>query len=761
MAQHGRGRPDAMNSYSSSEIYRASHELKKDIARGPLQFLQAAFEYYPLEAVPNVWEGDEGMMEHVPQFPMPPCVALPELPDSDAVYSTSRIGSTFGVHHSGGRTGPLPETPEAHGEIAFEDYGLQKKKPVMERKFWIHMAKVNGSLYALSLSLERVSSRLTNHQENVRKKAAQQLADVYSTMRKIKMCIQRAEVRYTRYGFSNLFQVMSVSKKLAFQNQHHLKGKLPVNLGSVEKKYLDVRDKMGKIVQRNWENLSPFQDIANTVMKDVRTRCNLFRDNIFQCLDGVADDDAADGEETAMHRVSGGNAESDMLHSDEESQEIKTENVADTGALNGLSKEDLFWENMTTMKIRMQKIARTLQVLDNMDVQSTSVKVISRTGSAICRQMLFSKKGIMIFEKILNKLKKEMEAENYEDKKLFSEENISSLGIEGLTPDNSLMVIETWLKKLKDEYFKIRNEKSAILERFGYDAQVGFEHPQIDSKMKLVRICAHSKSVISAYNFVRVKKGSPVANQKEAGEESVHATSSLGAGTSSQQHAEADSDHHSKNPIVRETTSGDRADSADISISENISQDRNEAGGDSTPAGAAAADEDDDDASDESSPNDISKTVNTMSFFLSSFGTSALTVKEESFSAPVSEEFIENEKDFWDKLQKLLQKIDKTFRQLNAKSKRRFFGQKHMRSVLQPLHMRMKDLLKNFESENEECRRCGYCRQVTYENEEQLPEGYSYVLVKSLDQIRNRIDTVWGHYIAAAKRLGMPFSYKL
>ncbi|BFZ08894.1 hypothetical protein BsWGS_11933 [Bradybaena similaris] len=765
MAQRGRGPTNGMSSYSSSEMDRASRALSKAVAQGALRFLQTTFEIYPLEAVPNVWEGDSGMMEHVPPFPMPDFIALPVEPDAEACGLTSR------VHHCGRSRSEL-EMPEEHDKISFKDQRQFLKKTGKDWKLLVSLARVYESLNVLSKCLIRVASRFTNHLVSIREKAAIQLAEVYGKMRKIKMCLHRAEVNFSKNGYSNLFQEMPLARKIAFKKQNHLQGELPESLRSIEEKFLVVRDKMGLIVRKNWEKLSPFKNVLNRVMKDVHTRCNLFRADVFQCLD----DDDGDVGWTDKHFVTSDDAEGNILHSDEEldggekSEKIKTEYVGLTESSYVLSKEDRFWGNVTYIKKILQKTARTLKVLGKVNVRSASVRTKCKKGSAICRQMLAARRNMMTLGETLVQLKKEMQTENYEDKKLFTEEDLARLGVNGLTPDNSLAVAEAWLKILQNEHLKIRGERSAVLEKFGYDVEAGFENPCIDKNMKLMRICEHSKSIINAYSLDRVKKSSSqtdpdfhelstdgLHNQGKTGDGGDQAISSLNAGIA-RQHAETDSDHHSKQPVVRETTASGNDVNAGLSTSEDVSFGRDTEDGESSPTGVSAADEHD--ASDEFSAEDISKTVNTVSFFLSSFGSAALSVNEESFKS-ASDDFIEKEKQYWDELQKLLRKINKTVRQLTAKSKQRYFGQEHVKSVMQPMHFKLKGLLKVYELHNVEGRRCGYCRYVTYESTEQLPEGYDYILVKSLDQIKDRIDTAYGHYIATAKKVGMPFSYKL
>lgn len=769
-----RVRADRKISYNATEMQRAAFSLTEAVNRGALSWLKVKFEHNPMEAVPNVWEGDEGMMKHVPRFPMPPCVTLP------LEQGGGRAAGSFPSNDMSGYEAEDSDTlHDADLEIAkasteaCKDFGVELKRRGMEKKFWVRMAKLVMSLETLNQSTMRLRNKFTNESDRIKKHDCQHFANLYKEMQKIKGKLHKADLDYKRNAFTDLFQMMPPSQKIVFKRNHQIQGKLPNSLGCIVKKYNFIRSKLREIVHKNYLQLEEYKDILAIIVKDAFLKSDkdslalkIFKENEEKkneafCVDEVDElgmagdmDEGLDGEGKAKKR--------------------KLENTDGTEASDAMmSREDLFWENLINLKKMMHKASMNLSRLESADTPDAS-HVFRKNGMLMCRQLLNVHKSIISFISTLARLKEEMQAHNYEEKKPFTEEDLTSKGIEGLTPDNSLVVVEALLNKLKDKYLKVQDEKQFVLEMFGYCKDLPLEKKQ---NVQLVRICDHSKTAVSIHDISRLarwgdkpkpnKKGKSekfpddLHKQNEMGEVTNQVTTSLNAGTGAQQ-----------DPLVKEeienVTLEDEADrkdaNADVTTSEDIPVCRNTADGDGIPTDVAAAGGEDDD-SDESAledPSDNSKNVNSLSFFMSNLGPDALTVNEQSSSEPVASDFIEKEKQYWNRLQKLLRRIDKNINQVLAKESNTSLQGRQLRGVVKGVQYRVKQLSDNFQLEKAEANRAGYCKHVVYEDLQYLSEGAAEIVVTSLGQIQQRINMLRGYYKDLANRLGVPpYMFKL
>ncbi|BFZ21371.1 hypothetical protein BsWGS_24410 [Bradybaena similaris] len=750
----GRGRPVRRINYDGNEIQRANQSLTQAVGSGTLNWLKTKFENNAMEAVPNVWEGDDGMMKHVPKFPMPPLIALSEPPDAEnSTVSPRKMsaedGSEADEMSDDDEDFEIPKpTPEGDPEIKFRQHGR-------ERYFWIRLAKVFMKLEEINQSIIRAREKLSSEHETVRRQTCQQLNKIYKHLKVIKTKLDAAEEEYKTNEYIDVFKVMPMHAKLRLKRYHNIEGRLPVNMRCIVKKHATVRGKIKDILHKHSGKILPFKEFMTVAITELLNKSNE-KDvgllNVFGDLGEKANGSTEDAAQMDVDKIeevpfTGGKLLSDEEDDDDDelnegkpkkkkavaaggnADKTKTETEASDA---GLPKEEIFWKSMTELRRRINNATITLNKADKTTLPDSSARLRKTASMAYCKQVLLVHRKIATFCRSMVRLKEEMQTENYEDKKLFIEEDLAGQGIEGVAPDNSLDVLEALLSKLKNEYLRVRKDKHDILEKFGYHADLDVINFPVDKNAQLVRVCDHSKTDINVNFLYASDEGSTKDNQNEDGQEMDQA-SSLDAG--------ADGQGGEATDVKIETESVSAG--AQHDVEENT----------------AAGDEDDASEEFEEDSSEIIKNSMSMGLFLKIVGPEALTVTEQASSEQSKEEFIEKERLHWDRLQKLLRKVDRAFKQVNKKGMN-YWGKKQMRMAVNSMRTKMKEFTRAFELEKTESSRFGYCKHVTYQNLEVQSQSSAKMLVKSMDQIKDRIDNLHGLYKESAKKMGLQHMLK-
>lgn len=276
--------------YSVTELERARNILSQARDNGSLKWLNKKLQRYPMGSgsrnfVPNIWEGQEGMMEHIHQtFPMPPSVpcnqelpvaktkkpdslhsdrtsSSPSQPRAESYSKVIRSSSVDRVNVQSTDAKDIQNTPRkpSHGNYT---------KGTEEELFWVRVTVLYHQMDNMPNSLAQARKKLCSGNSRIKKEGCVLLAEWYAEIRKLRMKIKKAQIDFVKNNYRNIFALLSFQAKEDFKNTHGLEGLLPVTVYRVLKKCEKLRAKFRELIETKASVIKPHKSLLSVAYED-------------------------------------------------------------------------------------------------------------------------------------------------------------------------------------------------------------------------------------------------------------------------------------------------------------------------------------------------------------------------------------------------------------------------------------------------------------------------------------------------------------